>query len=206
MNYLDFKNRLSPHIIFSTNDIEFYFPKFNRMNLVRWQQSNLIIKLRNEWYCFQESIVEEKFLFSISNKIYQPSYVSLESALSYYGIIPEGVFMIQGISTLKTNQFSNSKGNFQYKHIKTDLFFGYQLIKMGHFTIKMADFEKAIIDSIYYNPKLETVQDYYDLRWNKNILKNQLNKTKLNDYATLINSKIINRKLKILLNYVYDSY
>ncbi len=112
MNYLDFKNRLSPHIIFSTNDIEFYFPKFNRMNLVRWQQSNLIIKLRNEWYCFQESIVEEKFLFSISNKIYQPSYVSLESALSYYGIIPEGVFMIQGISTLKTNNSATQKATF----------------------------------------------------------------------------------------------
>jgi len=204
MNYIDFKNKLTPHVIFSTNDIEFYFPKFNRMNLFHWQQSGFIIKLRNEWYCFTDNNTVESFLFSISNKIYQPSYISLETALSFYGVIPEGVFIIQGISTLKTNQFHNTQGNFRYKHIKTKLFFGYQIIKFGQFTIKIADLEKTILDSLYYNTQLETIQDFYDLRWNKNSLKEKLNKDKLNDYVNQINSKIISRKVKILLQYIDD--
>jgi predicted transcriptional regulator of viral defense system len=174
------------------------------MNLFHWQQSGFIIKLRNEWYCFTDNNTVESFLFSISNKIYQPSYISLETALSFYGVIPEGVFIIQGISTLKTNQFHNTQGNFRYKHIKTKLFFGYQIIKFGQFTIKIADLEKTILDSLYYNTQLETIQDFYDLRWNKNSLKEKLNKDKLNDYVNQINSKIISRKVKILLQYIDD--
>ncbi len=53
-------------------------------------QSGLFVKLRSGFYMLQDS---NPSLYLIANKLYQPSYISLEKALSHYGIIPETVYL-----------------------------------------------------------------------------------------------------------------
>ena len=75
------------------------------MNLVNWQRKGYVQKLRNGWYRFSDETVNEQLLYLIANKIYNPSYVSFESAFSFYGIIPEGVFSILSATSQKNSQF-----------------------------------------------------------------------------------------------------
>jgi len=204
MQYLEFKNCFEKYKVFSINEIEKINPNFNKMNLLSWQKKEYIIKLRNNFYKFTENKSDEDLLFLIANKIYSPSYISLESAFSYYGIIPEGVFSVNSISTLKTNNFKNKLGNFNYKNIKTNLFFGYKLVQKKEYTFKIAEIEKAILDYLYLNSSLKTIDDILALRLNKFIILEKLNLQKLVDYTTFYNSKVLTNKIKILIQFLND--
>ncbi len=88
--------------------------------------------------------------FEIANYLYQPSYLSLETALSFYGIIPEAVYDIISITTKKTTSFSFNGKNFLYHKIKKDFYFGYDLILANGQKIYLATYEKAILDYSYF--------------------------------------------------------
>ncbi|MFH1259498.1 MAG: type IV toxin-antitoxin system AbiEi family antitoxin domain-containing protein [Elusimicrobiota bacterium] len=55
----------------------------------RYTQKGIFVRLRNGLYIFENLSLPP--LWHIANKVYQPSYISFETALSYYGIIPESV-------------------------------------------------------------------------------------------------------------------
>jgi predicted transcriptional regulator of viral defense system len=104
MNFLKFKFVMQQFPVFSVREIEKHFPRFDSRRLVEWQQKDYIQKLRNRYYRFTDYPLNEEGLFYCANTIYKPSYVSLESALSIYGFIPEGVFQITSCTTLKTSR------------------------------------------------------------------------------------------------------
>lgn len=110
-------------------------------------------------------------LYFASNKIYQPSYISLESAFSYYGIIPEQVFTINWVSTKKTNYFKTDFWVFNYKKINPKLFFWYNIISLKENKVLIASLEKAILDYFYLYDNIKSTVDFEYLRWNKDILK-----------------------------------
>ena len=88
----------------------------------------------------------------LANIISGPSYISLEYALSYYGLIPEAVHELTCVSTKRSKYFSTEVGNFSYKMIKKELFpIGLMLeeTESGNFII--ATKEKALCDIIYFN-------------------------------------------------------
>ncbi|NQU81852.1 MAG: hypothetical protein HQ543_10065 [Bacteroidetes bacterium] len=118
---------------------------------MEWQAKNYIKKIRKGYYYFPERDINENFLMHISNKIYKPSYISMATALSYYNLIQEGVYLITGISTRKTMLFETPLGNFGYRAIKNELFFGYRLIQQGDYNIRYAEVEKSILDFFYFN-------------------------------------------------------
>jgi len=165
MQYLEFQKYFSDYVVFSIKEIEKVFPNFNKVNLLTWQKKNYLTKLRNGYYKLNIVRNSEFELFITANKIYTPSYISLESALSFYGIIPEAVFSVTSVTTLKTNSFENKEGNFIYKHLKSKLFFGYQLIQAGDFFYKIADIEKAILDFFYLKNTIVSVEDIKSLRF-----------------------------------------
>jgi predicted transcriptional regulator of viral defense system len=105
MNYLEFQKRMALYPVFSVREIVKQFPGFDRRRLVEWQGKGYIQKIKNSLYCFADRKTEEPFLYFTANTLYQPSYVSLESALSCYGFIPEGVFQIISCSSRKTQTF-----------------------------------------------------------------------------------------------------
>ena len=169
MKYLEFKEALKNKTVFNYSDIRKVAPAFHRKRLVEWQKAGYITKIRNGYYCFADQVLSEPFLYYLANQLYKPSYLSLASALSFYNLIPEGVFSISSVGTLKTTLFNTAYGRFEYRSIKPSLFFGYRLANMNSFTIKIAEPEKMILDYCYLM-KPENVTDFESLRINKEAL------------------------------------
>ena len=99
----------------------------------------------------------------IANHLYGPSYVSKESALRYYGLIPEQVYTLYSMTTKHARSFTNALGTFGYSHCSNDYFtIGIrQESKEGLFFL-MATPEKALCDLIINTPNL-------NLRYQKEI-------------------------------------
>lgn len=166
MNLLEFKTTFQDYPVFSRLEIEKYFPGFDPKNLVRWQEKGYVQKVRNNWYCFSDRQWNESQLYWVANRIYTPSYISLEAALSHYKLIPEGVFTIQSVSTRKTNAFQTSIGNFSYGSVKPAWYFGYRMEKNGPFYFAIAEPAKALLDLLYLRPELQTDVQFEALRLN----------------------------------------
>lgn len=202
MGYFEFEQKISPYQIFSLKGIEKRYPEFNRMNLINWQRKGYVQKLRNGWYCFKGKADNEQLLYLVANKIYSPSYVSFESAFSYYGIISEGVFSITSATSQKTAGFTNELGTFNYTSLKANLMFGYDLIRFRNQTFKMAQPEKTILDYVYIHHHLVTVYDFADLRLNKTILKKELNLIRFDSYLSLFESKALNQRINLFKQFI----
>jgi len=198
MTYLEFRRPLLPFQVFSTRDIEKYFPGFDSRRLFEWQHKGYIHKLVNKWYLFSECVVDEQLLFRISNCIYRPSYISLESALAYYHLIPEAVYTQKAITTRKTLNYTTPVGTFDYHSLKPGLFFGYSILHKGSLPIMMAEMEKAILDYLYLNASLRFAKDIVQLRFNYIELHNNLNWDKLGKYQLVFESKTLDKKVKDL--------
>lgn len=210
MNYTEFRNKLNPFAEFTVQEIRKYFPKFDTRRLVEWQRKGYITKLRNGYYCFTDQTINEQFLFYTANQLCRPSYVSLETALSYYGFIPEGVFQITSCTTLKTQSFKTPYGSFAYRHIKASIYFGYQLIEWSQsvasteksYRFTMASPEKTLIDYLYLNAEVKDTKDIEALRWNRPRILETIDMRKLELFARYIGSPALDQRLTILRSYL----
>ncbi|MEN8225195.1 MAG: hypothetical protein ABFS05_07510 [Bacteroidota bacterium] len=197
MNYLEFEKSLKEFPVFSIKDIKKRYPDFDNRRLVEWQQKNYIQKIRREYYCFHERKKDEQFLFFAANKIYSPSYISMESALAFYNFIPEGVFLTTSISTRNTARYNTPVGDFSYNHVKTPLFFGYRLLQNEGVAIKIAEPEKVILDYLYLK-KVNSGDDIDALRLNKFQINELVDFDKLDKYQQIFNSKVLDKRIILL--------
>src|SRR3989339_1153175 len=119
--------------------------------LSRAVKNTLLIRLKRGLYCLGESLRQRPIQsFALAQKIYGPSYISLESALSYHGLIPEAVRTVTSVSIKRNKNFSTPLGDFSYSHLPTDNFFiGVQRITNGRDSYFMATVWKALLDYIY---------------------------------------------------------
>lgn len=122
-------------------------PKTASMFISRNVKSGLFIKLRANHYLLKDSSPSLHF---IANRLYQPSYVSLESALSYYGMIPEVVYTITSLTTKPTREFVTPRGTFSYQRIKKAVFTGYHPMLIDGRRVLFAEPEKALADYLYF--------------------------------------------------------
>lgn len=202
MKYLSFRQQMNPFGIFSIEDIRKKDSEFDTRRLVEWQQKRYIKKIVNRWYMFTDMDVSEQVLFAIANKMYAPSYISFESALSWYGLIPEGVFSITSATTKKTKTFDTDPGTFMYHRLKPDLFFGYTLESFHNHTFKIADPEKTILDYLYIHNELSEDADFEGWRINGDQLSSIIHKDKLKLYLDLFGSKALRKRIQNLFNYI----
>jgi predicted transcriptional regulator of viral defense system len=201
MNYLDFRKKLFDLGCFSTDQVFAWQPGFDRTNLGRWLKKGLLIRLRQRWYCFPEYLEKADFAYYFANRIYSPSYISLHTALAFHGMIPESVVQITSVTSLKTNQFSNSFGEYSYKSIKPQLMFGFDLKPMPDGRVlKIASPEKAILDLLYLYPEYNTIQALSDLRLDEDFMAETINKEMLLDYSAKFKSKVMSKRTDQLLN------
>ena len=123
----------------------------NQLN--RWRKQGLLLQLRRGLYIFGrgERKIEPSRSY-LAGQLYQPSYVSLEYALSRYGLIPERVADVTSVSTKKTARFINDFGTFIYQTVKPAAFRGFVSDKdeagLPYF---IAEPEKAVADFVYLN-------------------------------------------------------
>lgn len=154
--------------------------------------SGLFIKLRNGFYILKDSYLS---LYFIANKLYQPSYISLETALSFYGIIPETIYSITSVSPKATREFESEIGIFTYQKIKKEAYIGYELKNIHGENVFIANIEKALADYLYFvDLKKTTLND-------RLYLKN-INKKKLIYYINHFNRKSLNT----LIDNIYVNY
>jgi predicted transcriptional regulator of viral defense system len=176
-------------------------PTFDRNNFVRWTRKGYIIRLRQGYYTFPEYKGKPDFAMYFANRIYRPSYISLHSALSFYGIIPEAVVQITSVTTLKTAGFTNEFGEYSYKSISENLMFGYNLKPLADGrTLQIAKPEKALLDLLYLYPFYTSEKDFEELRLDEDFLQNELDHNLLNEYALKFENKTFENRVKLLIN------
>jgi predicted transcriptional regulator of viral defense system len=203
MNFLDFRELFEKYPVFSIKEIEKHAPNFNKKNLVNWQKKKYLQKIRNGWYRIRKEIKNEHELFYIANKIYSPSYISLESALSYHALIPEQSFTVTSAAGLKTQNFKTPNYAFSYQNLKHELMFGYLLDNSDKFTFKIAEPEKACLDFLYLHSEIKTQEDLAAMRIDKETAKQIITRERLRQYTSLFKSNVMYKKSSMLENYIY---
>ena len=202
MKFIELKTRLSKNDIIDIRNVITLFDSIDRRRLYEWQKKGYILKLTNNFYIFSDAGIDDPFLRMLSNKIYSPSYVSLESALSFYGLIPEAVFQITSVTSRKTHNIQTDISNFNYRSIHKRLFWGYSLNTETSQHFFIADPEKTILDYLYLNPHLDDMRSLEELRLNQERFNDLLNVPKLKKYLQLFShtrlSKTTTKLMKVL--------
>lgn len=94
--------------------------------------------------------LREDYLEYLANIIRYPSYLSLEYVMAKYGLIPEAVFNITSVTTKSSRTYKNPLGNFIYRHLKEELFFGFEYVEYEDKKVRVASKAKAIFDFLYF--------------------------------------------------------
>lgn len=202
MQYLELKTQLKDFLVFSIKDIEKVDLSFHKQRLSEWQKKDYVKKIRQGFYIFSDLQINEKILFIIANRIYEPSYISFEMALSIYGIIPEAVYGVTSATSQNTKNIKTPVGDFIYRHIQSALMFGYELREHNGHHYQIAELEKAILDYLYSNPKMNDNESFEGVRFNVAELKEKINIEKFNKYLEAFHSKALIRRAKKFLTYM----
>lgn len=153
MKYAEFRNKVKNYPLFHAH----LFPHLThdvptlRRQVTEWIGKGYVLPLKRGIYTLCDEDRAAKFSrHFLANQLYMPSYISLETALSFYNIIPEGVYAITSISSKKTQQFDNAFGLFIYHHIDPKLFGDFVMLH-DEFNnpVYIASKERAIIDFLY---------------------------------------------------------
>ena len=170
--------------VFSYNDLRTILPNAKQDNLKRnvynWVESGKIERIKRGLFQLTYPRKEDVPDVYIANRIYEPSYISLDTALSIYNLIPEIAMTVTSVTSKATRRFSNQYGTFVYRTVKRNYFTGYSIMKEGNYEIKIAEPEKAVADYLYLN-NTEIID-----RVDKAVLKG-LSKKKLERYCRLMN-------------------
>ena len=123
-----------------------------KVQISRWQKAGKLLRLKRGFYALSETYRKAP-LFEpyVSFLLKRPSYLSLEKALEYHGLIPEGVPVYTAVTSKRAAKFSSEAGVFTYRHIKRPLFWGYESVTVNSQTGFIAAPEKALLDLVYFH-------------------------------------------------------
>lgn len=140
-------------------------PKSIRLQLTRWVKSGRIHQLRRGLYSIAPPYRKtQPHPFLVANHLQRASYVSLQSALAYHGLIPETVNITTSVSTGRPERLETPLGIFEFRHLKTELLFGYQMADLGGQSALVATPGKALLDLIYFQPGGDSIAYLHELR------------------------------------------
>lgn len=207
MIVMDFLDKVRDLGIFSTSDADIIYPNMDRRRLFEWRKKGYILKIRNEWYCLPEFLEDPYSSWIIANLVHTPSYISLESALDYYGLIPEGVFMTTSVTTKRPIRLNMAGQNYSYSYIKTDKFKGYRLIASGKYErkIRIASLEKAIVDFFYFRSYYKTIKEISELRFNEPVLRESLRPEHVFQYLEEFKNKELENRVNLMLKIYHNA-
>lgn len=203
MQYVELSRKLPDQALFSLSDIRQIEPDFYRRRLNEWQKKGYIEKIVREYYVFSGRPMDEKVLFGISNRIYSPSYVSFETALAYYGLIPESIYQITCASTRKTMSFKTPLGVFTYHTIQPRYYFGFDFALIsGSYFCRIASPEKALLDYFYLNPAIKNDDAFDSLRINKAEFHKKIKFKRLESYSGMYAGKGLKNRVAAFKEYI----
>lgn len=115
--------------------------------LMRYTKRGYLCRLKRGLYASRGRMPSR---WAVANKVYAPSYISLSSALSYYGILPESVYSVTSITTRTTREFKVDEVAYSYRTMKREVFTGYRAAEIDGETVLIAEKEKAVADYLYF--------------------------------------------------------
>ncbi len=132
-----------------------------------WNASRLVAKgelerVRAGLYVFGPDYRKRPLnLYSIANVLYGPSYVSLDSALSYHQFIPEQVIEVTSVNPKRTKNFDTAVGRFSYRKIPDKAFtVGLIHVEDSPSSFLIASKEKALLDKLYLDAARDAGLEY----------------------------------------------
>jgi predicted transcriptional regulator of viral defense system len=149
----------APYGYFTSQDVATLFPESEdkRYGLVkRAIAGGEILHVRRGLYCLAPKYQKKKInLYALAQHIYGPSYISLESALSWHGWIPEAVYTLTSASSGKAKEFKNPLGAFSYNRVPQKVFYSgvERLTDDAGDVFLMASPIKALADYVYVHKK-----------------------------------------------------
>jgi predicted transcriptional regulator of viral defense system len=133
-------------------------PNHIRRQLTRWTNAGRLYQLRRGLYALAPPHQKVKpHPFTVANRMVPGSYVSCQSALAYYGLIPEYAPSIVSVCSGRPRSWNTSLGTFLFRHVHRKYLFGYRRIDLpGGQQAIVAEAHKALLDLIYLTPGGET--------------------------------------------------
>jgi len=141
-------------------------PVHVRRQLGRWVKAGKVYQLRRGLYALAPPYQQTRpHPFLVANQLVRPSYISLQSALAYYGLIPEYVPVTTSVTSDRPQEVSTPLGDYYFKRIKKDRFFAFNLEDLGDGqNAFLAKPEKALLDLVYLRPGGEELTYLRSLR------------------------------------------
>ena len=141
-------------------------PDALQAQLSRWIRAGCLIKLARGKYAIAPPYRKADLpLEHVANRLVYPSYVSLESALAWYDLIPEAVAVVTSVTTARPRVLENALGTFRYRHIRRELFWGFTSENLQGQECVIALPEKAILDLFYFRPGVATAEEIRGMRF-----------------------------------------
>ena len=173
------------------------------------KRKGIITSLKKGMYIHTSSVnnnIVSKEIIS-NNLLDGPSYISLDYALYYYGLIPEAVHEVTAVTTKRSKKFNTDFGIFSYKQIKKELFnIGLKIETSAKGSFLIAGKAKAICDKVYFTKEIsltskQTIIEFLtdDIRMDIDDLPG-INKEVIESYYAISKSK----KIKLLMNFIKE--
>jgi len=203
--------KLSRLLFFSKDSLRQLENRANALdyNLKYWKKRGVIIPLKKGLYILKDRWDKETnrdlYLAYLANKLYEPSYLSLEYVLNKYSLLTEAVYGLTCITTRSTKFFVNDLGRFSYYSISPKLFSGYNQERSYVAPILIAKKTKALFDYLYLRFLKKTPVDQkevMELRINWENVNPQEFK-QLQRHAALSNSIRVNKIIELIKDHYY---
>lgn len=159
---------------FSRSQINANMNKFNisdansNYHMSQAIKNRSILRIKRDLYISKEIFIanrnKDAFLFYLSNVALRPSYISLETALDYYGMFAEAIGeSITAVTTKLPRVFNSQVVRFSYRKIRAELFSDFQIFTINGFEFAIAKKYKALFDYLYYQTDQFTKNLYPEL-------------------------------------------
>lgn len=181
--------------------------KYVRNKISSLEDEGKIIRLKRGLYVASPEFSDKRLSINlIANHLYGPSYVSCQSALAYYGLIPERVYGVTSMTMKHSRKFTNSLGTFDYIRCEQDVFaIGLDMQRESDVSFVIATPEKALCDLIATTPGLNLRYTNEILTWLEDDIRFdmdeffKLNVSILEEYAKVgKKSTMITKLVKII--------
>lgn len=164
--------------------------------LEEYTKKGIFLRLKKGLY---ELSFNPASLYLKANKLYQPSYISFESALSHHNLIPGRIYSMISATTKPTREFNTKHNNFIYHKMKKDYYLGYRPYKIENETILIAEPEKALADCLYLSTiRKRSLPERVDLK--------KIEQKKLKKYLRIFQKKKLKRVFKEFLEKNKESH
>ena len=172
------------------------------VQLSRWTESEKLLRLtRGVYLLARQYRIREPALEFVANVIVRPSFVSLEYALAFHGMIPEAARLVTSVTTSRPRIYKTSIGEFDYRHLGRERFFGYQSYSVSNGEAWVATPERALLDVVYFSPGEYTKNRVEQLRLQQ---LEKLDLRALSELALRFGSAKVTRAVRRIIRYAQE--